>query len=189
MIPSNIQPILDKFGELVADNARNSLRIHIKEGVDGIWEETSKIESPIEQVMWGALETIRVINGIQEHDVFGMHGDEMVFGLFVRPQYIIGDYRADFLVRYFNPDVGGDCDVKILVECDSQIWHERTEPERRAEKERDRFFQQEGFKVFHYTGTEILANPLEIAKEIIVEATNLICETSVVKGEGENGKR
>lgn len=55
----------------------------------------------------------------------------------------------------------------VIIECDSQQFHERTEPERRYEKARDRFLQVEGYKIFHYTGASIKNNSLDIAKEII----------------------
>ena len=42
------------------------------------------------------------------------------------------------------------------------------------EKERDRFIQKEGFKIFHYTGSEIVKNPFMVASE----ALSYICPIS-----------
>jgi Uncharacterized protein conserved in bacteria len=56
---------------------------------------------------------------------------------------------------------------QVIVECDSQQFHERTEEERRYEKQRDRFLTVEGYKVFHFTGAEIVRNPWSVAAEIL----------------------
>jgi len=107
-------------------------------------EKCSLIGSPIEQMLYCALKTIKELNYLED--------------LKVVPQYKIGQYRVDFLVAKKKV---------VIIECDSQQFHERTEPERRYEKARDRFLQVEGYKIFHYTGASIKNNSLDIAKEII----------------------
>lgn len=59
----------------------------------------------------------------------------------------------------------------LIVECDSQEFHERTEKERRYEKARDRHLLSMGYKVFHYTGSEICKDPIGVAIEILVYLT------------------
>lgn len=118
------------------------------------------IESPIERILFCAVKTALQLNYLDDSVRFD-------------PQCEVGNYRVDFIIRYF-PHRGRTKpeEIKnILIECDSQEWHERTEKERRYEKKRDRYIQSQGFKIFHYTGTEILKNPMEIAVEIISELT------------------
>jgi very-short-patch-repair endonuclease len=113
----------------------------------------SKIESPIEQLLFTALLLVQRINNLQD--------------LVIEPQINIDDYRVDFLLT-FN-------DKKLIVECDSQQWHERTEQERRYEKKRDRYFLSKDLKTFHYTGKEILDSPIFVAGEIIIAITDERC--------------
>ena len=64
------------------------------------------------------------------------------------PQYRIGRYRVDFLVKI------GDLS-KIIIECDGHNFHEKTKEQAQNDKRRDRELQSLGFKVFRFTGSEI----------------------------------
>ena len=121
-----------------------------------------KINSPIEQMLFLALTSA--------DSVFKFCRDNYI-SIEILPQFSIGKYRVDFLVK-------GDID-KLVVECDSQEWHERTEPQRRHEKERDRFIQSKGYKVFHFTGKEIMETPHLPALEIIQHATSMDLSESI----------
>ena len=138
----------------------------------GLWSECQelKLESPIEQLLYCALKTIRKLNYIEEDEIFEDGKITYQKGLGFYPQYQIEQYRVDFLIGNYTYLFKTKTQYKkeIIVECDSQRFHDRTEPERRYEKQRDRFLQTKGYKTFHYTGTEILKNPLIIAQEIIV---------------------
>ena len=76
----------------------------------------------------------------------------------------VDKYRTDFKVDFL---CGNKIEKSVLVECDSQQFHERTEKERRYEKARDRYLKIKGMEILHYTGKEILENPFLVAKEII----------------------
>lgn len=108
--------------------------------------------SPIEQILFFALCALRKINNLKPLTIF--------------PQYEIGKYRVDFFIE---KEMSTDEYRQLIVECDSQIWHENTEKERKYEKKRDRYFISKGYKVFHFTGTEIMQNYYKIAKEILEE--------------------
>jgi very-short-patch-repair endonuclease len=125
-----------------------------------------RLESPIEMMMWVALHTVAKVNGVQLNDVEGI--DTMSGGVAFYPQYKIGKYRVDFLVAShpYGP-VDSVNTREVIVECDGTAFHERTEPERRREKARDRFLQRKGYRIFRYTGAEILSRAYEIAAEII----------------------
>lgn len=138
------------------------------------FEDYKEIESPIERVLWCALRTALKLNYLEER-------------VKMNPQYRVGNFRADFIIKYFPElDKTKEDDVKtLLIECDSQKFHERTESERRYEKKRDRFLQSQGFKVFHYTGSEILKNPMSIAVEIISELTGQEKESLLIDSNEE----
>lgn len=88
---------------------------------------------------------------------------EIKDGFEIIPQFRVDNYRVDFALSHYK---GGEGKT-VLVECDSQEFHDRSEAERRYEKQRDRALQAAGFKVFRFTGTEILKDPFEVAAEII----------------------
>ena len=127
------------------------------------------IESPIEQILYCALKTIRKLNYIPLDEPHIKDRNNYITGLGFYPQRKIGNYRVDFLVGNYTWDRKNNIqkEKEVIIECDSQQFHERTEQERRYEKQRDRFLQSKGFKIFHYTGAEICQKPLEIAQEII----------------------
>jgi Uncharacterized protein conserved in bacteria len=109
-----------------------------------------EVNSPIEQILFYAISCLCKTNFI----------DTSSKGLSITPQFKIDKYRVDFLITYNE-------DKKIIVECDSQQFHDRTEKERRKEKERDRYLIKNGYKTFHFTGSEITQKPFETAAEIV----------------------
>nr|WP_315249284.1 DUF559 domain-containing protein [uncultured Duganella sp.] len=124
--------------------------------------ETVHKQSPIEMLLQVAIQAVARVNGFK----FSEPIDVNVWstGLVITPQAPIGKYRADFVVSYHR--FQGE-DSAVVVECDGTAFHERTEPERRREKARDRFMQKQGWKVFRYTGREIMDDPYTIAAEIL----------------------
>ena len=136
------------------------------------------MESPIEHVLYCAIRALAKVNGIQEDDgPFKVNGELHMFGLHVQPQVVVGKYRVDFIISREQLFCGPTrCEKQeIIVECDSQEFHERTEPERRYEKRRDRFLVSQGYKVFHFTGTEIVKEPFRVAAEILREFCSPEC--------------
>lgn len=139
-IAENIVPTLDSITEQYVNFAKGRFIDNVRSVFD-----KHDIKSPIEQLLFAAL-CFKIETRQTDH-------------ISITPQYVFKPYRADFLVD--------GAEVALIVECDSQEFHERTEEERRYEKERDRFFQKHGYRVFRYTGKEILEDPISIADEII----------------------
>ena len=110
----------------------------------------NKINSPIEQLLFLTLNLA---------DNFYNLSIQPYERIKIFPQFKIGKYRVDFVVK-------GDAN-EVIVECDSQEWHERTEKQRRAEKERDRYLQTKGYSVFRYTGKEIMEDTFLVALDIL----------------------
>jgi len=133
-------------------------------------EICNEIKSPIERILFCQLEYFKTILL-----------DNKEYKIIIEPQKQIDKYRVDFSIV---------CKIKkkireIIIECDSQQWHERSEKERRYEKERDRYFQKQNYVIFHYTGKQIQQDSFSIAmevfsfllgKEIILFNTPLVVE-------------
>jgi len=134
-----------------------------------------EIESPIEQLLYCALKTLMEINDEADSDPTESDGKTYILGLGIWPQEKIGKYRVDFLVTKHRIKNREQDDKSVIVECDSQEWHERSESERRYEKRRDRYLQSKGYTVFHYTGKEIMEKPFQVAKEIL----EFVCEHEI----------
>ena len=114
-----------------------------------------EITSPIERILFISVRALIELNCIQN--------------LHIVPQHIIGTFRADFLV-WFEKD--GKLKT-LLVECDSRQFHDRSEDERKKEKRRERYFVSSGYKLFRFTGSEIVRDPGKCAAEIVSYLTGL----------------
>lgn len=92
----------------------------------------------------------------------------------VFPQYGIGDYRVDFvLIRIEGNWIDWRSESfkvfvlpKVIVECDGHDFHEKDREQAKKDKARDRFLQAEGFRVFRFTGSEIVQDPIKCAQEV-----------------------
>jgi len=140
--------------------------------------ESCEIQSPIEQLFYSAFKTILELNYIPTHDCFVIDGRDRVFGMLIQPQFSIQTYRVDFYIRWFGYNPNGTPEPKsVIVECDSQQWHERTEQERRYEKRRDRDLARLGLHTFRFTGKEIKDEPFQPAAEVCSYLTDYSTET------------
>jgi very-short-patch-repair endonuclease len=130
----------------------------------------NEVRSPIEQILYFAFETLRYVNGYVKDEPQETPNGPIIVGAGMTPQFKIGEYRVDFLAVYGGYPRHKDWTQykkEVVVECDSQEFHERTESERRYEKKRDRYLQSRGYKVFRFTGKEIKDKPFETAAEIL----------------------
>ena len=106
--------------------------------------------TPIEKVMYAILERI----GIDLKEEFKEVWD---YGLCSQRE--IGKYRVDFFV--IIPYKQG-----IIIECDGHDFHEKTKEQAKYDKQRDRFLMSKGYKVLHFTGSEIYNDFDKIRSEI-----------------------
>ena len=84
----------------------------------------------------------------------------------IEREFPVGNYRCDFLCEYERMKGARVFRSSVLVELDSQKWHETTEEQRRYEKKRERFIQSKGFNILRFTGKEIMENPFSCVKEV-----------------------
>ena len=148
-----------------------------------------EMQSPIEQILYCALKSIQIFNYIEEWHGIKIEEKTYIEGLSICSQAKLGKYRCDFLIKYgspVRPDGFQRMFKELIIECDSQQFHERTEKERRYEKARDRYLTMQEYKVFHYTGSEIVKRPLEIAGEILAYITDTDIKEMLLDSNIEN---
>ena len=151
-IPSNITDELPRYSESIG--AYESDRFYVNcfnEFID------LKMESPIEMLFYMAFKAVGEINNLF-HET-GVSCD-------IKPQIKIGKYRVDFIVSKIHWEKE-ETTRKAIVECDGTSFHDRTEFERRNEKQRDRWLQSEGWKILHFTGKEIIEDSALVAAEVL----------------------
>ena len=168
---------LTRYSEILAFKADEEF----SQSIFHEWKDLG-IVSPIEQVLYCAIHFVREIQALSHFDMDRLDGEEVCSGFYIKPQYTIGKYRVDFLVEMYPlqkvPQGKAAARKKsVIVECDSQAWHERTEKERRYEKARDRELIRKGYQVFHYTGKEILDDPSAVAAEVVAHVTGATKES------------
>ncbi len=161
-LPKNVLKVIDEASKIVGNFESDMFNM-------SKWNECfdCNIYSPIEQILYVAFEAVRQILSYDNDDPEEFQGQDVILGMGLTPQYNIGKYRVDFLAFYGRISGKKYLTKQVIVECDSQEFHERTEKERRYEKARDRFFQREGYTALHITGKEIIENPYRVAAEII----------------------
>ena len=97
-------------------------------------------------------------------------------------QYPVSNFRADFLLEchkytydvntYRNDppammETSHKVTDRLIIECDGHDFHEKTKEQAKRDKERDREFQKLGYRVFHYTGSEVWNDTYKCAVEVL----------------------
>lgn len=158
----------DRVEQFIEDAAR-AVAIRFEEMCHGI---ISECESPIEGLLLAALVAEEDLQPFtQLHFNNGDFPEKPPFdqAAFFYPQVKIGSYRVDLAIwdASLPFDVGKP--RVMIVECDGHDFHEKTKEQARRDKRRDRYFQSLGYKVLHFTGSEIWADPSEVAQEVLNE--------------------
>jgi very-short-patch-repair endonuclease len=98
------------------------------------------------------------------------------------PQFILGKYRADFLLDF---DGFAGRFVRLVVECDGHDYHERTKEQARRDKARDRYIVSTGLPVFRFTGSELAADPTSAAHQCLEFLVGAAAKLPMVCGDKE----
>lgn len=146
-------------------------RIDTQIGVIATRDYFNQCESPIERALLAAFE----VHGIlwSYHPIVGLPTPEQQekakqernYPLFIKPQFEVAGYRADFLVGYVG--AGKHTQTSIIVECDGHDWHEKTKEQAQRDKERDRVLHAHVAKVVRFTGSEVYRSPLGCAEDAL----------------------
>lgn len=128
-----------------------------------------QMQSPIEKMLWIAIHIVCTTNYI-ELNAGPLSDKELAYGMHLFSQYKVNKYRADFYATY--KAMKGSVQQDWIIECDGHAFHERTKEERQKEKQRDRYFTVNGYKILRFTGSEIFRNPYGVAAEIVKAVTD-----------------
>lgn len=85
------------------------------------------------------------------------------FGVHLMHQYKIGKYRVDFLLS----STDGPQPNQVVIELDGHAFHDKDKSQRAYEKGRDRFLVKSGYRVLHFTGSEVVADTYRVAYEAL----------------------
>ena len=82
-------------------------------------------------------------------------------------------YRADFAIWPTDLDgmsASGVWFNPIVIELDGHDYHERTKEQVIARNQRDRDFQEKGYRVLHFSGSELHRDPYTVFSDVFVAA-------------------
>lgn len=79
--------------------------------------------------------------------------------LLIASQYAVGRFRADFALFMRNGR-------KVVIECDGIEWHDRTNQQFIAERQRERDILILGWPVMRFTGAELMRDPNACAADV-----------------------
>lgn len=135
-------------------------------------------ESPIEV----AFATAFMLVGEFEYTVVALHEpgydgyvDPLLCEFVLKCQYPIGRHRVDFLVGWTYQDYP----TRIIVECDGHNFHERTKEQAQKDRAKDRDWQNAGYRVMRFTGSEIYRDAFKCAREVFEALQNIADEAAV----------
>lgn len=127
------------------------------------------LQSPIEQLFWIAVKAMVPahfidLNPDPEMNALGNPVD--AHGIYVQVQRQIGSYRVDFLISQHG--IGPDEHLgPVVVELDGHDFHDKDKIQRSYEKKRDRYLTKAGYRVVHFTGSDVVADPFAVAHEVL----------------------
>lgn len=161
-LPENVKAFIEEAAQTVANIHADRFLLDIE---SHLFDDEPRPQSPIEQILSAAMRA--VIESLENfEDTIDGDGSLIEGGIRIDCQHKAGPYYVDFLISYvFRLEL-----KSFVVECDGHKFHDKDEKQRRYEKRRDRYLQRQGYKIFHYTGAEIVNNPYIAACEIVAEA-------------------
>lgn len=178
-IPANVMKFIEQWTKAAGDYHADMLKM------DCLHYAERLCHSPIEQLFSAALVIVLNTNELEHKQLPIKDYLDFCSGISVYHQYEVGKYRVDFLLRYPEPFImntnvlkskyGGKT-KEVVVELDGHEFHDKNEQQRRYEKARDRYIQKQGYKVFRYTGAEIVRNPFAAALECVSYLTGYSIE-------------
>lgn len=164
IIPENVWEFLHKASD---DYAKIKAEKFTRERHSDIIEQP--ITSPIEQLFLIAMHVMceanfDLVNPEPEVTRAGL--PILRGGVFIYPQRKIDRYTVDFLIQ--NIGFTDTPAVRtVVVELDGHDFHDKDKQQRSYEKARDRFLLKRDFKVLHFTGSDVVADPYAVAHEVL----------------------
>lgn len=130
------------------------------------------MQSPIEHMFWIAAYTLceseyEPLNPDAEvfRDKDGNLEYKLQSGIYITPQHKVEKYRVDFLIQRIDRLTQELSPV--VVELDGHDFHDKDKRQRSYEKARDRLLVRKGYRVLHFTGSDVVADPFKVAHEAL----------------------
>lgn len=146
-----VLPCLDRMCANIEEN-RVALRQHC--------------QSPIERLLADMLVACPFMNFLLRGPQIVKPGSErptrVTGGAYICPQFRIGPHRVDFAILI----ICTQGELRLVVECDGHDFHEKTKEQAAADKARDRYLNDQGYRVLRFTGSEIWNNAIECGDQI-----------------------
>ncbi len=132
-------------------------------------ECVEKMSSPIEHLFWIAAKLLceSAYVEMNPYPEMGPSGETIYpCGAYLTPQHPVGPYKVDFLLTQsgIGPD---EILTPVVVELDGHDFHDKDKRQRSYEKARDRHLVKAGFRVIHFTGSDVVADPFKVAYEAL----------------------
>jgi very-short-patch-repair endonuclease len=128
------------------------------------------LASPIEDLFYIAFNAMAhsALEDINPNPEYNQKENKIIpaRGIYILPQARIGKFRVDFLI-YQNGIAPENYEVPVVVELDGHDFHDKDKTQRAYEKSRDRFLVKSGYKVLHFTGSEVVKDPYFVAYEAL----------------------
>lgn len=129
--------------------------------------------SPIEHMFWVAAHVLceSEFQDVNPEPNFTKGPDgqwmaDLKDGIYIHPQFQVEKYRVDFLLE--QQGIGPLSHLgPVVIELDGHAFHDKDKQQRAYEKARDRFLVKKGYKVLHFTGSEVVADPFRVAYEAL----------------------
>lgn len=126
------------------------------------------MQSPIEQMFWVACNAQVCANNYEVNpDPIDVAPGKWAegYGVHITCQAKIGKYRVDFLLT--QKGIGPKNYQPVVVELDGHAFHDKDKHQRSYEKARDRFLVRSGYRVLHFTGSDVVKDPFAVSYEAL----------------------
>jgi len=160
VLPGDVKTFLSLARNSVGLMAANEFDASVTQEMNG------KITSPIEQLFFIAIKAFGRAVGVSVSPTSFEDERRRQLGVYLDAQAKIGKYSVDFLLTSTNGFRSTQA-LPLIVELDGHAFHDKNKAQRSYEKSRDRFFVKQGYRVIHYTGSDVVKNPYLIAHEVI----------------------
>ena len=164
-IEGNVFSFLDTvsvhYGNMMAEKFSQEMYVNLREN----------LQSPIEDMFWIAAQAICEA----QNNRIDIDCDiQNQCGIYIFPQAPIGKYKVDFLVsqKGIGPE---DILSPVIVELDGHDFHDKDKHQRSYEKARDRYLVKKGYRVVHYTGSDVVKDPFKVAHEVLSMVGCFVC--------------
>lgn len=127
------------------------------------------MESPLEHLVWIAVHAMCAVRFVDVNPApeVGRNNQMTVQrGIYLSPQVQVGKYRVDFVISQSGiaPE---DQFGPVVLELDGHAFHDKDKHQRSYEKARDRYLVKQGYRVLHYTGSDVVKDPFAVAHEAL----------------------